>query len=308
MSGQIENWIWRLAAKYEAYLFAQMPPNRVCIFRIFLGGLLGYAIFDIYINDLFWANQNTGFPFNIFALNNLVPDPTSADAVIWRIKFFGFFSLASAFFLTIGLCSRISAFVCFLSFSVLREFNPFLLKGADDLMRLFALMMAFAPCGARFSIDRILVTSAGSVRRQSQVFSVCSLRFMQMQIAALYLVAGLCKVGHEEWVHGTAVYYSTRSWVLQHFHLPYILDHAWTIKALSWGTVVSEISLGLLLPFNRFRWPLIAFGIAFHIGLELCLFLPIWEWCMIASFILLLPDTFEFKLNKFFERKNLSQR
>lgn len=276
-------------AKYRTYLFGETAMNRACLFRIAVGGLLIYTVLDIQKNHMFWANWTIDYPFRAFWVKELLnPSVPSPEGVLWT----SWIALIAALPLTVGFFSRASALICFVSLTVLRDFAPFILKGSDHLMRNFTLILAMAPCGSRFSVD-------AWIRRSTRdKFPAWPLRLMQLQVAIVYLITGLAKAAHPEWIRGEGVYYVTRVWMLQHYHLPYLLDHAWTLRLLSWGTVITEITLGLLLPFRALRIPLILVGVCLHVGLELCLFLPIWEWLMICSYILFIPGQLDVRIGK----------
>jgi predicted DCC family thiol-disulfide oxidoreductase YuxK len=60
-------------------------------------------------------------------------------------------------------------------------------------------------------------------------------------------------------MNGLAIYYSSRLIEFYRFPTPYIFEHLWTIKLMTWGTLVIEFALGALLWIKELRyWILLA--------------------------------------------------
>jgi hypothetical protein len=53
-----------------------------------------------------------------------------------------------------------------------------------------------------------------------------------------------------------------------------------------WFTLALEFSLGVLIWFRRFRYPLLLLGLLFHLGIEYALNLPMFSWDVITGYIL----------------------
>ncbi len=71
----------------------------------------------------------------------------------------------------------------------------------------------------------------------------------------------------------------------------YIFDHLWTVKLLTWTTLVVEFSLCFLIWFKPIRYYVIALGIIMHLVIDWSMLIPQFEWIMIASYILFIePD------------------
>jgi hypothetical protein len=58
------------------------------------------------------------------------------------------------------------------------------------------------------------------------------------------------------------------------------------LKAGSWFTLALEFSLGTLIWFRRFRYPLLLLGLLFHLCIEYALNLPMFSWDVIIGYIL----------------------
>jgi hypothetical protein len=56
----------------------------------------------------------------------------------------------------------------------------------------------------------------------------------------------------------------------------------------SWFTLLLEFCLGVLIWFRPFRYPLLLLGLFFHLSLEYALNLPMFEWDILAAYVLFL--------------------
>jgi antimicrobial peptide system SdpB family protein len=133
------------------------------------------------------------------------------------------------------------------------------------------------------------VSSAGSSRPTARLLTWSAIFMVRVQVAAVYFVSGISKLGQAEWANGTAMYYWLLSfggaprWVIVLVGKPILL------VAMTWGAIALEVALalGILLPKKSWR-PLLIVGIVFH--LLIALFFDLWSFAiaMIAALILYL--------------------
>jgi hypothetical protein len=91
--------------------------------------------------------------------------------------------------------------------------------------------------------------------------------------------------GHA-WLHGSALYYVTHLQEIQRFPLPAWTQTPMVLKLGSWSTLVLEFSLGVLIWYRRFRYPLLLLGLLFHLSLEYAFNLPMFEWDVLTAYVL----------------------
>ena len=58
------------------------------------------------------------------------------------------------------------------------------------------------------------------------------------------------------------------------------------LKMGSWLTLAFELCMGVLIWFRPFRYPLLLLGLLFHLCLEYALNLPMFEWDILAAYVL----------------------
>lgn len=201
--------------------------------------------------------------------------------------FFVLFVLASVF-LTVGLFTRTSAFVVFLALVSLHHHNSFNLNSGDVLLRVSAFLLSFSQAGYSLSVDNWI-----RKRRSVEVDlrSPWAQRLLQITLCSVYCQSFLVKIAGPMWLDGTAVYYASRLQDYQRFGIPFVFEHLWTIKALTWFTLLVELCMWTLVWIKECRyWVLLAAAI-FHLGLDWTMSLSIFEHLMLVSLLLFVePD------------------
>jgi antimicrobial peptide system SdpB family protein len=135
--------------------------------------------------------------------------------------------------------------------------------------------------------------AGGSLAR---LVSGTALVLIKVQMAGLYLDAGLAKIGVVDWANGTAMFYWFHSVVFG--PPPWLTPLTETVTAspvgvaaITWGSIALEVVLGvaLLLPAQT-RPYLLAAGLAFHDGIAVTMGLISFDGAMTAGLLLyLLP-------------------
>lgn len=134
-----------------------------------------------------------------------------------------------------------------------------------------------------------------TAREESRrVVALMALWTIRLQVAIVYFHAVVGKLGVEEWVDGTALYYwltdptfGAPSWITP--VLEPVLTTPLTLALLTWGTLVLELLLavGLLLP-ERARQRVLLAGIAFHSAIAITMGLVSFGLAMFGALILYL--------------------
>lgn len=184
--------------------------------------------------------------------------------------------------LSLGLATRVSAVVCFLSLTSIHHRNPAIFHGGDTVMRLMSFLLIFSPAGNGWSIDAVL-----DGRWEAEADPWC-LRLMQIQVALIYLRNVFWKLRGAEWRQGTAVWYTTNCEAYRRFEIPVWLLSMPLVKLATWGTLVIEFSLGSLIWIAECRTMVMLSGIAFHLVLEIVMNLQLFGYVMIACLLLFL--------------------
>lgn len=193
--------------------------------------------------------------------------------------------LLSAVSLTAGFFTRTSAVIAFLTLGSFHDLNFMILNSGDMALRAILFLLLFSRSGDAFSLDRLLARRAGRARSTPRFQAPWAQRMIQLQISYLYFTTAWCKLDGATWADGTAVYYSSRLWEFERFRVPYLFDHLWSIRLLTWSSLALEILLGTLIWYRPLRIPLICIGILFHLGIEWTMNIPVFELLMAVCLI-----------------------
>jgi hypothetical protein len=268
----------------DKFFFEEKPTEGISFFRvIWISIIFFYYLIDGHnISDFYGPHAlisldtvREQFPYfhaNIFHLSNGSYEFTYSLYIFYGIalicSFLGFYTKTSL----------VAVLFCMVSF---HQRNIWALSSSEVLMRTMTILLIFTPCGNSFSVDSIIGKYFKKSKKKRNA-SVWGLRLIQIQLSVVYIWTAWHKLKGDTWFDGTAVYYATRIDNLTNFPLPYLLDSMTFLKLATWGTLLIEFSLGILIWFKEFRIFLIIIGIIFHLSIEYLMSIPFFEWYMIA--------------------------
>lgn len=276
---------------WNEFFYTEMDTATVSLFRIILGFFLflnGISLlpdfetwYGIGSNSLVPLHDSlrfySNFRVNIFKW--LSPTETSAWFALVTYT-------VSAFFLMIGLKTRLSGIICFILLVSLQNRNYAILNSGDTIMRCMLFVLMLSPCYMKYSIDAMLMKKQGTPYPDKK--SGTFLRLLQLQFSLVYLATTLFKFKGYDWADGTAVYYTARLENFQRFVLPVVFDYVFLSKFLTWSALFVEFAMGTLIWVKEWRkWILIS-GIILHLGIEVTMSIGFFEWIMMGSYVLFL--------------------
>lgn len=269
---------------WDKFFFEERPTEGIALFRIIWMGLIFmYYLLDLNnIADFYGPHAlisletvRQKFPYvhaNVFHLFNGSYQFTYTLVTVYGI---------ALIFSILGLYTRASLAVALICMTSFHQRNIWLLSSSEVLMRSITLLLVFSPCGHSLSLDSLLGRYYPTFRKKRE-WSVWVLRLIQIQLCVVYVWTVWHKIKGETWFDGTAVYYATRLESMTNWPLPFVMDSIPLLKLATWGTLLIELALGILVWFKEFRKPVIIAGIIFHIGIEYVMSIPFFELYMIA--------------------------
>lgn len=198
--------------------------------------------------------------------------------------------LVAAIALLVGWHSRIAAVIVFVLILSLERRNPWMFNSGDALMRIEALLLALSPCGAALSLDQ---RRRGEPFWSAQIRPNWPIRLLQVQFSIVYLAAVQMKLAGQPWLNGTAVSYVLRIEDMKRIPLPqWLVTNGIAMNVATWGVIVIELALAILVWFPRWRpWVLIA-GIVMHLTIDLTIAIGVFSYAMFVLYVAWLsPDT-----------------
>ena len=281
----------RLLRAWDQFFFTPQSPLPIALFRILYGLCVSATVVLLHGDWLDWfgvhrwistataAKVEPGVRLNLFAL--MPQDDRWIAAFFW--VFLGF-----ALLLTIGFWTRLSSVAVFLCLVSIQQRNLWMLHGGDAFLRVAGFFLMFAPAGATLSLDRLIRVRRGLEGPAPAPRAPWAQRMIQFELALMYFTAFCWKLKGHTWVHGTALYYVLHLHSIARFPLPGWIQHPAILRIGSWFTLLLEFSLGVLIWFRRFRYPLLLVGILFHLSVEYALNLPMFEWDVLTAYVLFL--------------------
>jgi uncharacterized membrane protein YphA (DoxX/SURF4 family) len=185
--------------------------------------------------------------------------------------------------LTLGLFSRTMAVLGFFITISYANRASFALFGLDDINAMLALYLAIGPCGAAYSLDRLLRRSrlAASLATRSngdqppaihpRTDANISIRLIQIHMCVIYLFAALGKLMGPAWWNGSATWMSVANLEYQSMDMTWLAGWPILISLLTHVTVWWELSYCVLVWPRLTRPLMLALAIPIHLGIAMFL-------------------------------------
>lgn len=265
--------------------------DQLAFFRIVYGCILILDLWMLYPDLISFFGSESFLNLKSFDLSD---DQIFGIFYLWII---------SALALTVGFGFRwFMALHLAILFFFHRE-NVHILNNGDILMRVLGIYLFISPANRSFSVDNWIRYRKKKAWKPYWAGEMWPLRLMQIQISLMYLSTFWYKCLGEKWLDGTAVYYATRVESFVYLPIPFVLDQAWSLKLLTWGTLFIEVFLGICLWIPRLRIWAISLGIALHLSILLSMNILIFQLIAMSSYLLFLdPDSSIFSLARRFHR------
>jgi hypothetical protein len=195
-------------------------------------------------------------------------------------------AIANAALLLVGLLPRVNALCLFVWLLSLQMRNPQILDGEDTVMRMIAFFLIWMPSGQCWSLNAVIRRGLGYPLADCSVPS-WSLRLLQIQTASIFLSTALMKLAGDEWLDGTALYYVARlDDFFGRFPVPaWLFDTPWVVALMTWGVVLVELTVPLLIWFRETRRTCLIVTLLFHLANEWTMHLFLFHWIMLVGWL-----------------------
>src|SRR5262245_55524794 len=260
-------------------LFQPVDALPLGIFRFLFGFLLcmEFLVLSRGTFPYYYLEPVFHFTYPLFDLLGLKP---LSKPFLWVI----FYALQiSAVGIMLGLLTRI----CFIVFTSAFGYFFFMESAPYTnhyyLIFLLSFLMCFGHSGSIFSLDSLINKNA----RKEQV-GYWELFLLRFQICVVFLCGGVAKVNADWLIHAAPIYLN----LIKNFSfLGYPLQEKWMAVVLSWGGMLSDLGLGILLFVNR--WHRLTFiWLCLFNGINIFLFglgIQTFPYLMVSTYILFLP-------------------
>lgn len=196
--------------------------------------------------------------------------------------------MVSAIAMTIGWHSRLAAIAVFVLILSFMRRDPWVFNAGDGVVSVLALFLALSSCGAALSLDQRRRTGSFWT---AQTRAPWPIRLMQVQLSLIYLVSVQAKLSGTQWVDGSAVSYAWRvdyRWAI----LPapqWVSENAWLVNVATWGTLVVELAIAVLVWNRRWRFSVLAAGVVMHLMILLNLSVGFFTFAVFVLYLAFVP-------------------
>ncbi|WP_433802069.1 HTTM domain-containing protein [Actinomycetospora sp. CA-084318] len=291
---------------WERFFFTPTSTAPLAVFRIAFG-----------LTVTAWTATQVPYLFTFYGPDGLLPEPpaigpwqwglltTNNTVIVLSVVFLA--TLLAGIALTVGSWPRVAAVVVLLGLMAFERRNPFVLNSGDVLLRVMAVYLVFAPSGESLSWDRW--------RRDREHFwefprrAPWALRMLQIQTSIIYLAAVWAKLQGDVWREGTALSFTLR--MLDQLRAPspdFVAQSGLLTEWLTFGTLLLELSIAVLVWHRRLRPWVLAAGVTFHLAIEVFImvgFFSIGMWVLYLVF--LSPDWTERTVLRLRDRRHARQ-
>jgi hypothetical protein len=192
--------------------------------------------------------------------------------------------LVSSVALIVGYHTRLAAALVFVAMLSFDRRNPFVTNAGDGLVRTMAFYLMLAPAGAALSVDRW--RHARDRFWEFPLRAPWALRLMQVQLCFIYVTGLWIKVQGTTWNNGTAVSYAMRLGDVSRFSPPSFITHSLFLSNLmTFGTLVVELSIPILVWIPRMRKWVLLVGVLLHVGIGITIRVGFFSIAMLTLYL-----------------------
>ncbi len=260
MIAAARNYLAEVWDAWNDFWFAPSSPTTLSAIRVLAGAMLLYThfIWSMGLTDFFsqngWLPQNLMHEIHVASNDPDGPGPAVGPArwvwshfdyvhgpkLMWTIHIV---ALAVFFFLMIGFFSRTMALLGFLfAVSYANRITPGAYFGLDKINCMLALYLIVGPCGARYSLDRLLRLRRGNTEVPATSSANLAIRLIQVHMCIIYLFSGIGKLNGTPWVTGEASWLSFAMLEYQSLDMTWLANHPLLLNFMTHATVFWELS------------------------------------------------------------------
>jgi hypothetical protein len=272
---------------WNRFWFEPVSTAPLAVFRVVFGLVL-----------FFWTLSLLPELSPFFTKNGILPQQAHLTGGAWGL--FGTFTsetavvivwvllLVASIALVLGVFSQLAAAIAFVAVLSFEQRNIWVFNSGDALIRLLCFYLIFAPASASLSLRTFLRDRDEFWRFPAR--AAWPMRLMQLQFSAVYLFAVWDKTRGTTWNNGTAVSIALRITDIQRFPVPGFVSHSLLLSnLLSFGTLVIELSLAVLIWNRTLRPYVLLAGLSLHLGIEYAIRVGFFGVSILSMYLLWVP-------------------
>lgn len=217
---------------------------------------------------MFGAVSNPPRQLNVFALGN--------STLLVNAVFLG--SLAAIVCLFLGILVRISGVLVYVWVVSYSTQTPIVLAGYDTVFRTTAFAVMLSPATAAWSLRPRWFAGA------KELLPRYALRLLQWQLLLIYWCTVWLKAPDQYWRRGEVISYMLMS-NFSRFPTPHAASLGILNALFTWGTLLIEVLVPILLWQRNTRWLGVFLGFCLHVGIALTTKLALFSLAMVPLYL-----------------------
>lgn len=264
---------------WAARLRTPVDLASIAVFRVLLGLLLLWEVWR-YVSKGWVARYyvDPAFNFTYTGFSWVRPLPEAGMMAVFAVL-----GVAALLF-TVGAWYRASAVVLAVGYTYVFLLEQGRYLNHFYLICLIATLMVVVPAGRLWSVDAL-----AAPRLRAATAPRWWLALLQLQMAAVYVYAGLAKL-NADWLAGEPM----RTWLADRTDVAFIgqwFTEEWMVLGMSWGGLAFDLLIVPALLWRRTRVPAFLAAISFHLLNEELFQIGIFPWfAMAATTLFFRPD------------------
>ena len=272
-----------LVHKFKSYLFQNVKPAPLAIFRVCFGFMMFFGILrfwvkgwieTLYIEPIFhftyygfsWINDWGAYTYILFIVCGL-----------------------SALLVMLGLFYRTAIILFFLSFTYIELIDKTTYLNHYYFVSVLSFLLCFIPANATFSLDNFRKKIDYSYIPRYYITTIQGL------IIIVYFYSGLAKINSDWLINAQPL----SIWLFSKYDMPllggYLFQQSWMHYFMSWGGMLYDLSIPFMLLTKKLRWFAFTLVLFFHLFTAILFPIGMFPYIMILSTLIFFSEDFHKK-------------
>lgn len=194
-------------------------------------------------------------------------------------------TLVAALLFMVGRWTRVSGLALAIGMLSLHLKNIYIIHSGDTLLRLMVIYLSLGHAGAAYSLDRVIAIRKGLESAKPKMISAWPQRLIAVQISICYFITAWWKWMGTAWQNGTATWYPSQLHEFDRFPVPAFLERQPFIGMTTYGTLIVELALAIVVWYKPWRkWVLLG-GLGLHAYIEYRFNIPFFAAAIVTGYI-----------------------
>lgn len=268
-------------AGWSQFWFTPADPATLALVRIAAGGMLFYThlVWTLGL-DAFFGPASWVSPEAAARAFGAVDRTSYAWSYFWLIESPGWLwtahiaALVVFAMLTLGLASRVTSVLSFLCAVSYVNRVPGAQFGLDQINIMLAMYLMLGPCGAAYSLDRLLAARRGGrelAPAEPSTSGNIAIRLIQLHMCVIYFFAAVAKLQGDTWFAGSAIWGAVANLEYQSLDMTWLAGWPVVVALLTQVTVYWELTFCVLIWPRLLRPLVLAMAVPLHLGIAFCM-------------------------------------